>query len=500
MKAISDQIKEKPWKGWILFFATIAIVFLLGLLASSIMERRAETVFAYTPKIEHSQWEPRNDVWGENFPRQYNRLLQTEDQSFKSKHMGSANRDMLEEDPKLVVLWAGYGFAKEYNQGKGHEHAIDDMRKILRTGAPIDGKPSPMPNTCWTCKSPDVPRKMQEIGVAEFYKGKWETLGHEIVNNIGCADCHDAKNMNLRISRPALVEAYDRMGLDINTVSHQEMRKLACAQCHVEYYFKGEGKYLTFPWDNGTSVEAMEEYYDEYEFKDWTHTISKAPMLKAQHPDFELFQTGIHAQRGLACADCHMPYMSEGGQKFTDHKIQSPLNNIANTCQVCHREETTELLANVYERQDKIKQNRDKLEVLLVRAHVEAGKAWELGANENQMTAILQDIRHAQWRWDFVAASHGGSFHSPIESARIISMGIDIAQEARIKLARVLASVNFNQEIPYPDIATKAKAQKYIGLDIEKMNADKKRFMDEVVPEWDAKAAEREATYETSNI
>jgi len=500
MKPINDQIKEKPWKAWILFFVTIVVVFFLGLLASSIIERRAEAVFAYTPKIEHSQWEPRNAVWGENFPRQYNRFLQTEDQSFMSKYNGSTQRDMLEEDPKLVVLWAGYGFSKEYNQGKGHEHAINDMRKILRTGAPVDGAKSPMPNTCWTCKSPDVPRIMKQIGVAEFYKGSWETLGTEIVNNIGCADCHDAQNMNLRISRPALVEAYQRMEIDINSVSHQDMRQLVCAQCHVEYYFKGDGKYLTFPWDKGTSVENMEAYYDEYKFKDWTHPISKAPMLKAQHPDFELFQTGIHAQRGLACADCHMPYLNEGGQKFTDHKIQSPLNNIANTCQICHREETEELLTNVYERQDKIKQNRDKLEELLVRAHVEAGKAWELGAKEDQINSALQDIRHAQWRWDFVAASHGGSFHSPIEAGRILSTGIDIAQEARIKLARVLASLNFNKEVPYPDITTKAKAQNYIGMDIDKLNSNKEKFLKEVIPEWDAMAEEREKTYKTKNL
>lgn len=499
MKPFTDQIKEKPWKGWVLFLVTIILVFCLGLLASSIIERRAEAVFAYTPKIEHSQWEPRNEVWGENFPRQYNSFLQTEDQSFKSKHNGSAHRDMLEEDPRLVILWAGYGFSKAYNQGKGHEHAIPDMHKIHRTGAPIDGKKSPMPNTCWTCKSPDVPRLMQEMGVAEFYKGSWETLGHEVVNNIGCADCHDAQNMNLRISRPALVEAYDKMGIDINSVSHQDMRQLVCAQCHVEYYF-GEGKYLIFPWEKGLTAEAMEAYYDEYEFKDWIHPISKAPMLKAQHPDFELFQAGIHAQRGLACADCHMPYINEGGQKFTDHKVQSPLNNIANTCQVCHREETQELLSNVYERQDKIKQTRNYLEDLLVRAHIEAGKAWELGAKEEQMKDILMDIRHAQWRWDYVAASHGGSFHAPIESARILGTGLDAAHDARLKLARLLASLGYNKEVPYPDISTKEKAQKYIGLDIEKMEADKQRFLEEVVPVWKEKAKEREKTYKTKNL
>jgi len=500
MKPISEQIKEKPWKGWLIFTATIVIVFFLGLLASSIIERRAEAVFAYTPQVEHSQWEPRNEIWGKNFPRQYDRFLKTADTTFKSKHNGSAFRDMLEEDPRLVVLWAGYGFSKEYNQGRGHYHAIDDIREILRTGAPVDGKVSPMPNTCWTCKSPDVPRVMEQIGVAEFYSGTWETLGHEIVNPIGCADCHDAENMNLRISRPALVEAFQRQDKDIHSVSHQDMRSLACAQCHVEYYFKGEGTYLTLPWDKGMTVDAMEEYYDEYNFSDWTHSISKAPMLKAQHPDYEIFTTGIHAQRGLACADCHMPYINEGGQKFTDHKIQSPLNNVENTCLVCHREKTEELIANVYERQDKIKESMYKLEELLVRAHVEAGKAWELGASEETMDPVLQDIRHAQWRWDYVAASHGGSFHSPIECSRILSTGINIAAEARLKLARIFASLGFNEKVPYPDISTKDKAQEYIGLDMEKLNAEKKKFMEEVVPVWDKKAAEREKTYETKNL
>lgn len=500
MKGINELVSKKPWLGWLLFLVTVVVVFFIGLLASSIMERRAEAVFAYTPQVEHSQWEPRNEIWGKNFPRQYERALATSDTSFHSKYNGNAFVDMLEEDPRMVVLWAGYGFSKEYNQGRGHYYAIKDIREILRTGAPIDGKESPMPNTCWTCKSPDVPRVMNEVGVAEFYKGSWETRGHQIVNPIGCADCHDADNMNLRITRPALVEAFERQGRDIEEATHQEMRMLVCAQCHVEYYFKGDGKYLTFPWDKGQTVEDMEAYYDEYQFADWTHAISKAPMLKAQHPDYEIFMTGIHGQRGLACADCHMPYRNEGGQKFTDHKIVSPLANVSSTCQVCHREETEELVKNVYERQDKIKSSRDQLETLLVQAHVEAGKAWELGATDQEMTAPLDDIRKAQWRWDFVAASHGASFHSPIESARILADGINMAQEARLKLARILAAKGFNEQVPYPDIETKAKAQEYVGLDMDKLNSEKERFMEEVVPQWIKKAEEREKTYKTKNL
>jgi nitrite reductase (cytochrome c-552) len=304
--------------------------------------------------------------------------------------------------------------------------------------------------------------------------------------------------MNLQISRPALLEAYERMGKDITKASHQEMRSLVCAQCHVEYFFdKRDNKqsYLTFPWDKGLAVEDMERYYDEFMFTDWTHAISKAPMLKAQHPDWEVYMTGIHAERGVSCADCHMPYKSEGGQKFTDHHLQSPLNNVEASCAVCHREKTLTLIRNVYDRQDKIIQNRDKLEELLVRAHVEAKKAWDIGATEDQMKPVLMDIRHAQWRWDYAAASHGASFHAPVEISRVVASGIDIAQEARIKLARLLASLGFNEEVPYPDISTKAKAQEFIGLDMAKLNAEKQGFLENVVPLWEEKASAREAGY-----
>ncbi|MBD3422462.1 MAG: ammonia-forming cytochrome c nitrite reductase [Chitinivibrionales bacterium] len=500
--AISDYVKKHPAMGWVIFLTTVLVVFLLGLLASSIVERRAEAVFAYTPQVEYSQFEPRNEIWGKNFPMQYQSHLQTQDTSFRSKYNGSATIDMLEENPRMVVLWAGYGFAKDYVQARGHYYAVKDLRHTLRTGAPIGDKTSPMPATCWTCKSPDVPRLMEELGVAEFYRGPWERHGEEIVNPIGCGDCHDAESMNLRISRPALLEAFERTGRDINKASHQEMRSLVCAQCHVEYYFnkdKVEGvPYLTLPWDNGLTAEDMEAYYDNMEFVDWRHKLSKAPMLKAQHPGYEIYLTGTHASRGISCADCHMPFMSEGGQKFTDHHIQSPLNNVANSCQVCHREETERLIKDVHARQDKIIQSRNKLEELLVSAHVEAKKCWELGATEKQMKDILQNIRHAQWRWDYAAAGHGSSFHSPVETGRTIASGLSIVAEARLKLARLLAQLGHNKVVPYPDIATKAKAQEFIGLDMDKLRTEKELFLEQVVPRWLEKAAERETAYKVS--
>lgn len=482
---LSEKIKEKPWLGWVLYGATVILVFLIGLLGSTIIERRSESNQIIQNVKPIKDIEPKNEVWGENYPREYESYLLTKDTSFASKHGGSANIDMLERYPDLVVLWAGYAFSKEYKQSRGHYSAIKDIRTTLRTDVP-------QPATCWTCKSPDVPRLMDQLGVASFYKKSWKDLGSEVVNSIGCQDCHDNKTMNLRISRPALVEAFQRQGKDITKSTHQEMRTLVCAQCHVEYYFKGkEEKYLTFPWDKGFTVEDMEKYYDSINHVDWTHKLSKAPMLKAQHPDYEIFQMGIHSQRGLACADCHMPYKSEGGVKFTDHHVQSPLNNIANSCQVCHRESENTLRNNVYDRQDKIFELGQLATNTIAKAHIEAKIAWDNGATEEQMKPILTLIRHAQWRWDFVGASHGGSFHAPLECARILGNSIMKGQEALNMLTELLIKLNVKLPVQLPDISTKSKAQVYIGLNMDSLYKAKSIFLNETIPLWNKEAKDK---------
>jgi nitrite reductase (cytochrome c-552) len=496
-----SEKKRAPWVNWVLFSGTMVLVFVLGLLASSITQRKAEQEYVYKPRVTLSEYEPRNDLWGQNFPREYQSYLQTADTVFRSRYNGSAAKDMLEDDPRLVVLWAGYAFSKDYSAPRGHYYAITDIRNTLRTGTPKGPDDGPQPNTCWTCKSPDVPRLMEQMGPAGFYSGKWAAKGHEVVNYIGCADCHDPKTMDLRITRPALIEAFTAMGKDISKASHQEMRSLVCAQCHVEYYFdkkrpeSPDVAYLTFPWKRGFDADSMLHYYNSYGFTDFTHQISRAPILKAQHPDYELYLTGIHAQRGVSCADCHMPYIKEGGQKFTSHKIASPLSNISMTCQVCHRESEETLLKNVYDRQEKVKELRDRAEMELVSAHVEAKAAWDAGATEKEMDEILKHIRNAQWYWDYCAASHGASFHSPIEVSRINGLSVSEAKEARILLARLLAGKGKDPVIPYPDLSTKEKAQQFIGFDGQKMKAEKAEWVRDVLPGWDEKARARESAW-----
>ncbi|MCL2790885.1 MAG: ammonia-forming cytochrome c nitrite reductase subunit c552 [Desulfobulbus sp.] len=528
MSKLAETIKRSPSVGWLLLLVVMVVVFVLGLLAASITEKRAEVASIFNnkrapiastaptfvdskdPSKDHDKMkmeiakstpgiEGRNDAWGVNYPREYDTWKKTRETDFKSKHLGNAPEDVLETRPNMVVLWAGYAFSRDYSAPRGHWYTLYDMRKSLRTGAPGVGENKDLqPGTCWACKSPDVPRVMQEVGNGKFYSAKWSELGHEVVNPLGCADCHDPKTMNLAISRPALVEAFKRRGQDVTKASPNEMRSLVCAQCHVEYYFgEGDSKYLTFPWDKGfdITVEGIEKYYDQpifgdkkAPFTDWVHALSKTPMLKAQHPDWEVYLLGTHGKRGVSCADCHMPYKVEGGIKYTDHQIMSPLKNVAATCQTCHRDSEEKLKSYVYDHQDKILEIRDRVETELAKAHIMAKAALDAGATAEDIKPVQDLLRQAGWRWDFGVASHGASFHAPVETARILSHALDKSLLAQIEAQKLLTKYNATVALPNLDHWTKAEAQKYIGLNMEKLNADKAEFLKTVVPGWIEKA------------
>lgn len=443
--------------------------------------------------------ESSSEKWAEKYPHQYNSWKQT------SENDGII--DMLKSKPQLSILWAGYGFAKDYNAPRGHFYAVQSSSNSLRTGAPVGPITGPMPTACWTCKSPDVPRIMEEQGEMEYYTGKWAKYGHEMANAIGCADCHDSQTAELKISRPYLERGLEALGQDPAKVSADDMGSLACAQCHSEYYFKAtewtdkEGnkkvaKVVTLPWDNGLTAEEMEEYYDGIEFKDWTHKISKAPMLKAQHPGYEIFQSGIHAKNGVTCVDCHMPSKSEGDVTFSDHHLVSPMENIANICVNCHDQEPEDLKA-VIER--KLERKEQLMEISmdnLAKAHLEAGKAWELGATEAEMEKILLDIRHGQWKWDYAIASHGSFFHAPEETLRLLAVANETAQQARLKLVQVLAKYDAANYMA-PDFSTKEKAQTLAGVDLKKLVAEKENFRATLLKEWEKQAVEKGLLDET---
>ncbi len=398
-----------------------------------------------------------SSAWGKVFPRQYQGYLKTQNMDFTSYENGNTRIDMLERDPRLVILWAGTGFSRDYQQSRGHYYSIEDARGSARSKI---GQPM----ACWSCKSPDALLKIKASGPEKFYQGKFADGIAQITHPIGCLDCHDPATLSIRSARPALEEALSRQGKSLDKAGTPEKRALVCAQCHAEYYLKGEGNYLTFPWDNGVTAEAIEKYYDDAGFQDWTHKLSRAPMLKAQHPDYELYTRGVLAQLGLTCADCHMPGLPDGKEKFSDHHVRSPLNNIANACLRCHPEGEEAVRDRVYELQRGVAQLRIKTEDILVAAHIEAKQAWDAGATQEEMQDILRLIRKAQWYWDFASSSHGAAFHATGEVTRILNLAVAAGTQAKTAVETVLIKHGVKVPVAMPDISTKAKARAYIDL------------------------------------
>ncbi len=470
---------------WIAFGVTMVATFGLGMIVVTVMERRWETVRPQLVVQDIGEWETDNAVWGSNYPREYETFLKTATKDTRTAFGGSWQRDYLEEDPRQVVLFAGYLFGKDYRQAWGHALAVEDVLATGRTTRP-DGTDTGQPGTCWTCKSPDAPRLMKEKGIEAFYHSKWADLKGEVKHPIGCLDCHDARTMSLRVSRPALREAFARQGKDIDRASHQDMRSLVCAQCHVEYYFGNDpaenegkavafgvkGEYLVFPWDEGTTVDSFEAYYAKRgEYADWVHPVSGARMVKMQHPDWEVYGTGVHSYRSVACADCHMPYRTEGGVKFTSHHVQSPLLDISSSCGVCHRWSEDEVRSRVEAMQGSLWSLRLSAEDVLVRAHFDVAAAREAGAGDEDLAGARDLLRRAQMRWDYVSANNGMGFHSPVECMRVLATAIDLAQEARLAAARILAGHGVTATPLYPDVSTRMKALEVITA-FEKAAAD----------------------------
>jgi nitrite reductase (cytochrome c-552) len=243
--------------------------------------------------------------------------------------------------------------------------------------------------------------------------------------------------MALRITRPAFINAMTERGVDLSKATRQEMRTYVCAQCHVEYYFKGDDKLLTFPWSKGFQIENIEEHYDGYEFKDWTHKETNAPMIKIQHPEFEMYSTGIHARSGVACADCHMPYVRDGAVKVSDHWLRSPLTNLNNACGTCHKQDEQALKDRVLLIQNNTAELLRTTEAALADAMDAIVAAQNAGATDEQLAEARQFHRRASMRWDFVASENSTGFHSPQEAARVLANAIDFARQAQLAAERV---------------------------------------------------------------
>jgi nitrite reductase (cytochrome c-552) len=422
-------------------FGFISLAFMVGVLLMAglaalllnIQERRTEAAEFPLRIIDIPEDELDPAVWGVNFPRQYNSFMGTQDDTVQTPYGGSVPYSKLERNPRLIRLWAGYAFAEDHNEERGHYYAQIDQANSRRVQIVAQ------PGACANCHAAEAPQLIAAMGWEEFNRTPYLELEPQLHLGTSCADCHEPNTMELRITRPALLNALEQRGIDITQASRQEMRSYVCAQCHVEYYFLGENRLLTFPWSQGLTIDDMEAHYDEYNFVDWRHAETNAPMIKMQHPEFELSSTGIHARSGVACADCHMPYIRDGAVKVSDHWIRSPLTNLTQACQTCHRIGEDALRERVLTIQNSTYNLLISTEEAIIDAIDAILVAQEAGATDAQLEEARYLQRRASLRWDFISSENSTGFHSPQESARVLADAINYARQSQISAERAAA-------------------------------------------------------------
>ena len=452
--APGEKPKSRAWLFIVIALLCVVAAAAVTALLTNILEKKQEgkNPFYRVVEIDDTTVDPA--VWGKNFPLQYDDYKRTVDQ-VRTRYGGSeaqprtpteadprsiVAQSRIEEDPRLKVMWAGYAFAKDFREERGHAYMLADQTYTERQQA------AQQPGTCLHCHA-SIYAPYKKAGGGDLMKGfeafnkmKFQEARALVEHPVACIDCHDPATMALRVTRPGFLEgikAYKASqgvaDYDVNkTATRQEMRSFVCGQCHVEYYFKGPEKRLVYPWAKGLKVEQIIAYYDEQGFKDWVHAETGANVLKAQHPEFEMWNQGIHSRSGVACADCHMPYRRVGALKISDHHVRSPLLNINHACQTCHKWPEEELRQRAFAIQDRTSALRGQAMDALVGLIKDLKSAKEKSPDAPNL-ALARDLqRKAQFRLDFIEAENSMGFHAPQEAARILAESINLSRQGQI--------------------------------------------------------------------
>lgn len=442
-------------------------------LLMNIFERKQEAAAAYTKLVEVTEDTTDPAKWGVNWPKQYDSYLLTA-QATRTRFGGHGGSEALpeekiERDPWLKRMFLGYAFSIDYRDRRGHAYMLVDQEQTERLTKPQTG-------SCLHCHASIMPlyRSLGDgdamKGFAESYKFSYKDLSAKLhesghAHPVSCVDCHDPTTMRLRVTRPGFIQGIQALATSEAAVPHlpsierwrassraqpydpnsdasrTEMRSYVCGQCHVEYYCSSQMP-LTFPWAKGLRVGDQEKFWNEVKFSsgerffDYKHAETGAPILKAQHPEFELWSQGVHARSGVSCADCHMPYGRDGATKVTDHWVRSPLLNISRACQTCHKQSEDEIKARVdaiQTRNFELMQRGGVAIVALIDAIVAAKND---GATPEQLQEAQELQRKAQWRLDFIAAENSMGFHAPQEAAMALGEALDYARQGELAATR----------------------------------------------------------------
>ena len=359
--------------------------------------------------------------WAELYPNEY--------ESWFSNENNSEFHSYLEKFPYLVTLYDGYGFAKQYESARGHMYVNDDVTGTAR--------PHPLAN-CFTCKTPDFTVMTNNMGDAA-YSLKFEDVMQQVNEPLGCYNCH-ANEPGDNPGQIVITHAYaaDAVGEDFAEI---DAANLACGQCHVEYYFAPDTKATTLPHNSLASMDpdAILDYYNNVlvdengqGFADFTSPNTGIRVIKVQHPELETYLGEGSVHRGkFTCADCHMTEaVDANGNKYMNHFLSSPLENqelINNTCSKCHDNlvaEITKLEEDVIAKTTEVGENLVELHHAITAA-MESGKY-----TEDELNAIRNVARDAQFYWDFVFVENSNGAHNSKLTYRCLDKAAELTEQA----------------------------------------------------------------------
>lgn len=409
-----------------------------------------------TVSIADGDYDPAN--WGKAYPLEYESWLKTKDPrpAGKSKYKKGYDTDLviydkLSEFPFMALLFHGWGFGVEYNEPRGHYYMITDQLEIDPSRLKAGG-------VCLSCKSPYAPKLQEEMGV-DYFKQPYLEVHKKIppqFRTLGaaCIDCHDNKTLAPKISHPALNRALTDIGKDPKQLGRQELRSLACAQCHVTYVIKKDAEMksvdLFFPWQGSKEGDiSMENIIkvirSDPTYLEWKQTVTGFKLGFIRHPEYEFYsRNSTHGRAGVACADCHMPYTKVGVSKISDHNLMSPMKNDFKACRQCH-------VDSAAERKERVLAIQDRTVSLMNRAGYGAAVAAKLfemahkaraeGKNLDQkLYERAKDLyEEAMYRVIFIGAENSMGFHNPTEAGRILGDAAALAGKAEGLLRQALA-------------------------------------------------------------
>ncbi len=429
---------------------------LIVISAGALLAAAAFTMATESP-VEHELGE--GNLAFKHLP-QYQSYLKNRDDSQMTEYGGSVPHHKHDDfsplptgykhaQPYLKNLWLGYPFSYEYNRARGHTFAIEDVTHIDRVNR--YSEQAGLPATCWNCKTSTIPQLLEKHG-DDFWAKNFHDFREQHDperHSIGCGNCHDPDDrMRLVITSVPLDAYLKRQGKDWRDASREEMRTLVCAQCHVEYYFEtrdhGVAARVHFPWDYGKNPEDIYRFKSDGDpardgfkgpFSDWVHAVSKTPMIKAQHPEYEMFHDSVHAQAGVSCSDCHMPRVKSGPVRITSHHWTSPLKSeemIRDACQRCHTDRTpTQLRERVEYNQARVWKQLNIAQEKSVRAHEAVRQAMEHpGVDQALLAQAREKVRKGQWFWDYVSAENSAGAHHPVKAMDTLASSQQYSDEA----------------------------------------------------------------------